>query len=99
MPIAVKKLMLNRVFFGLSVGNIPAVAAASSSLLSFSVSVFIPTPCARSSINILMKIRDEEVVSSSLSLMTWNISQLIASLLSKCPKNCAIILNRFVSYR
>jgi len=96
-PIAVKKLILKRVFFGLSVGNMPVMAGASSSLLSFSVSVFMPTPCARSSIKILTKMRLEDVVSSSFSLMTCSISQLIPSLDSKCPKNCAMMRSRFVS--
>lgn len=44
MPIAVKKLMLKRVFFGLSVGKMPANAGCSSSALNRSVRSFMPTP-------------------------------------------------------
>lgn len=86
-PIAVKKLMLKRVFFGLSVGNMPASAGWRSSALRRSVSPFMPTPCAKSSIKILMKIREDEVVSSSFSLMTWKTCQPMASDASRWPKN------------
>lgn len=65
MPIAVKKLMLNRVFLGLSIGNMPAKAGCRASSLNRSCSDFIPTPCARSSMRILTNIRLELVVSSS----------------------------------
>jgi len=62
---AVKKLMLKRVFFGSSVGKMPVSAGWSSSVLRRSVNCFIPMPWARSSMKILMKMREDDVVSSS----------------------------------
>lgn len=97
MPIAVKKLMLKRVFFGSSVGKMPTKAGWSSSALKRSASCFIPTPCARSSIKILMKIREDDVVSSSLRWMLCNTCHPIASLASRWPMNCATMRRRFVS--
>lgn len=66
MPMAVKKLMLKRVLRGLSIGKSPANAGCRVSSFIRSVSFFIPMPCAKSSNRILMKIREEDVVSSSL---------------------------------
>lgn len=98
-PMAVKKLMLNLVFFGSSVGNMPVSAGCSSSNFMRSASPFMPRPCARSSIKILMKIRDDDVVSSSLSLTEWKTCQPIPSDVSRWPKNWAMIRSRLVSKR
>jgi hypothetical protein len=62
---AVKKLMLKRVLRGLSVGNIPASAGCRASSFILSDNFFIPTSEASSSIKILMKMREDDVVSSS----------------------------------
>jgi hypothetical protein len=64
-PMAVKKLMLKRVLRGLSIGKMPAKAGARVSSAILSDSFFIPKFWANSSIRILIKIREDEVVSSS----------------------------------
>jgi hypothetical protein len=64
-PMAVKKLMLKRVLRGLSMGKIPANAGSRASSFILSDNFFIPIFWASSSIKILMKIREDEVVSSS----------------------------------
>lgn len=65
-PMAVKKLMLKRVFRGLSIGKMPAKDGCSISSFNLSCVFFIPRLWVKSSNKILMKMREEEVVSSSL---------------------------------
>lgn len=87
MPMAVKKLMLKRVFRGLSVGNMAVRCGCKSGSVIRSCSFFIPIDCDRSSKRILMNMRDEDVVSSSLRWMACMTFQPIASDDSMCPKN------------
>ena len=68
-PIEVKKLMANLVFLGLSLGNNPVkwCAIELSCIRSF---IFANPKCSHRSWNkILIKIREDDVVSSSLSVM------------------------------
>ena len=62
---AVKKLMAKRVFFGLSLGKRPSRDGCSSGSLRRSANDLIPRAATKSSKRILMKIREDEVVSSS----------------------------------
>lgn len=101
MPIAVKKLMEKRVLLwsSASVGKTPVRLSCSMGSLKRATTSFWPKKDSSSSNKILMKIRDEDVVSSSFSLMTWKTCHPIASVASKCAKNCAMIRRRFVSKR
>lgn len=65
-PMAVKKLMLKRVLRGSSMGKMPPREGSRTSSFILSLNFFMPMPWASSSMRILMKIRDEDVVSSSL---------------------------------
>jgi hypothetical protein len=79
MPIAVKKLIANRVFCGSSVGNMPVRQSCSEGSFSRSTTSFWPSDAMSSSNMILMKIRELEVVSSSFSFITSKTVQLMAS--------------------
>jgi len=79
MPIAVKKLMLNLVLRGLSIGKMLIKDGWSWSAFMRSCNFFIPMDCVNSSNRILMKIRDDDVVSSSFMWMTDRTSQPMAS--------------------
>jgi hypothetical protein len=72
MPMAVKKLMEKRVldWSSASVGKTPVRLSCSMGSLKRSTTDFWPREASSSSKRILMKIRELEVVSSSLSLMT-----------------------------
>ena len=71
--------MANRVFFGLSMGNMPAKAGARSGILNLSTNLLTPISSNISCIMILMKIREEDVVSSSFILTTFNTAHEIPS--------------------
>jgi len=98
MPMAVKKLMEKRVLRGLSLGKRPSRLDWRASSRMRSVSFFMLRACARSSKRILMKMRELEVVSSSLRWMTERTCQPIASEARRWPKNWAMILSLLVSY-
>jgi hypothetical protein len=72
-------LMANRVFLGLSVGNIPAKAGRISGILNRSTILAIPISSIISCMRILTKIRDDDVVSSSFMCTTWRTAQEIPS--------------------
>ena len=92
-----KKLMANLVFRALSVGNKPANMSFIYGSLNLSASFVSPSASLSSCVRILMKIREEEVVSCSLSLMYSKHVQGKASVDSRCPKNLATLRNLFVS--
>lgn len=87
MPMAVKKLMAKRVCTGLSLGNMPVRLGCNTSSRSLVARVVMPIAWEISSKSILMKIREEDVVSSSLRWMMERTCQPIPSLLRRCPKN------------
>lgn len=75
--------MANRVSFGSSVGKMQARLGCKVSSLKRVVSLAMPKDSANSSNKILMKIRDEEVVSSWLRWMTERTCHPIASVLRR----------------
>lgn len=68
-PIEVKKLMANRVFLGLSFGKMPSNESCIIGSDNLSFSLRRPRCSESSWKRILMKIRDDDVVCSSVSLM------------------------------
>lgn len=68
-PIDVKKLMANRVFLGRSLGNRPSKASCNVGSFILSFSFGRPMYSHNSWNRILMKIRLDDVVSSSVSLI------------------------------
>jgi len=97
-PIEVKKLMLKRVLRGLLRGKSPMKHSCMNGSSRRVRIFFSPMNSANSWKRILMKIRDEDVVSSSLS---WTYSKHVqgsASVCNKWAKNFATFLNLFVSY-
>lgn len=81
-PIEVKKLIENLVFLGLSIGNMFWRYISRFGSLKRSVSFFKPIPSSTSWNMILMKIRDDEVVSSSFILTVSSTVHGIASVAS-----------------
>lgn len=73
----------------------PSGAGLSVSKRCFNVT--IPIASAISCTKILMKIREELVVSSSFKCMQDNTPHEIESVCNKCPNNLATFLNLFVS--
>lgn len=86
-------------FFGLSIGNMSLVACLTCSSLNLSPSAFNPILSIISCIIILMKIRLELVVSSSLILTHSSTIQEMASVAIMCPKKREMLRRRLVSYR
>ena len=98
-PILVKKLIENRVSFGLPSGNMLAYASCIDGSLNRSASTLRPRCDCSSENRILMKMRDEEVVSSSVMCTASKHAQLMLSEASSAPKKRAMLRSRFVSYR
>jgi len=65
----VKKLMANRIFLGESLGKSPANQSAQVGSSSLEFNSFSPIISASSWNSILIKIREDDVVSSSVSLI------------------------------
>ena len=99
MPIAVKKLIENVVLRLSSVGKMPSRLGCKVSSFNRSTNFFTPIACERSRKSSLMKIRELEVVSSSLIRITDRTCQPNASVASRCEKNCAIMRIWFDSRR
>ena len=78
-PILVKKLIENLAFCTLSLGNTPERCCYNVSSLSLLTNPSIPRFSLRSWKRILIKMRELEVVSSSVSLMIERHDQLMAS--------------------
>ena len=78
-PILVKKLIENLAFCTLSLGNTPARCCYNVSTLSLLTSPSIPRFSLRSWNRILMKMRELDVVSSSVRRMMERHDQLMAS--------------------
>lgn len=98
-PIEVKKLIAKRVFLALSVGKRPENTSCMKGSLNRSFNTASPIISARSCTRILMKIRDDEVVSYSFSLMYSRHVQGSASVHSRWPMNFATLRSLFVSRR
>lgn len=98
-PMEVKKLIANRVFLALSVGKRPENTSCMKGSLKRSLTSARPIISDKSCTRILMKIREEEVVSYSFSLIYSMQVQGSASVHSKCPKNLATLRSLFVSSR
>mmetsp|Transcript_18128 Transcript_18128/g.53974 ORF Transcript_18128/g.53974 Transcript_18128/m.53974 type:complete len:581 (+) Transcript_18128:14-1756(+) len=98
-PIEVKKLMAKRVSRGFSRGKRPAKTSDMYWSLNRSRSVARPRCSASSWQRILTKIRDDDVVSSSLSRTYSRHVQGSASVSSRCAKNLATFRSLFVSRR
>ena len=98
-PIDVKKLMEKRVFLGRSFGktpsNHPAEVALGSCSRSFSFRR--PNSSARSWKRILMKILEDDVVSSSVILITPNTDHGSPSVSRRCAKSLATFRSLLVS--
>ena len=95
----VKKLMLNRVLRGSSLGMMPWKYSRISGFCIFSLSCFKPSASASSWNRILIKIRELDVVASSVSWMYARHVHDMASVASKCAKNFATLRSLFVSKR
>ena len=91
--------MANRVSFGLSMGNMPRQDILTSGSLKRSATTFRPMLSVISWKRILIKIRELDVVSSSVSWMQSNTFHDTASDARRCPKKRAMFRRRLVSYR
>jgi len=98
-PIDVKKLIAKRVFFGLSFGKRPSKKTAIVSSCRRAFSFGSPIYCESSWNRILMKIREDDVVVSSVIAIVDMTLQGIASAYNNCAKNFATFRNLFVSSR
>jgi hypothetical protein len=98
-PMEVKKLMANLVFLGVSLGIIPWKYSAMPASCSRWFSFLRPSASESSWKRILMKMRDDDVVASSVS---WRYARHVhetASVERRCAKNLAVFLSLFVSRR
>jgi hypothetical protein len=98
-PMEVKKLMANRVFLGLSLGNRPSKSCCMVGSRRRVLSFARPKNSAISWNRILMKIRLDDVVSSSLRWMKRSTDHGRASECSKCEKSLATLRSLLVSNR
>mmetsp|Transcript_20365 Transcript_20365/g.28209 ORF Transcript_20365/g.28209 Transcript_20365/m.28209 type:complete len:223 (-) Transcript_20365:1413-2081(-) len=98
-PIEVKKLIAKRVLRGISFGNTPLKYSVIEESLRRVLSWRRFMASDSSWNKILIKMREEEVVSSSVITMFLSTVQGSASVANKCAKNLAVFLNLFVSSR
>mmetsp|Transcript_5587 Transcript_5587/g.18266 ORF Transcript_5587/g.18266 Transcript_5587/m.18266 type:complete len:213 (-) Transcript_5587:275-913(-) len=98
-PMAVQKLIAKRVFFGVSLGKRPRKEGAIDSSLSRWRSVLRPMYSAVSWKRILMKMREDEVVSSSEMTMYSSTPHGSASECNTCANSFATLRSLFVSRR
>lgn len=96
-PIDVKKLIANRRLLAVSRGNRPMYQCAHAGSLRRSFSLTRPRFSARSWKRILMKIREEEVVSSRVILRAWRTSQVMASVPRRWENSLATLRSLPVS--
>ena len=95
-PIAVQKLIAKRVFFEVSLGKRPSKELAMCGSVRRSRSARSPMYSAISWKSTLMKMRDDEVVSSSV-MTTYSITpQGSASEWIRCAKNLAMLRSLLV---
>mmetsp|Transcript_18193 Transcript_18193/g.34645 ORF Transcript_18193/g.34645 Transcript_18193/m.34645 type:complete len:224 (-) Transcript_18193:337-1008(-) len=98
-PMDVKKLMLKRVLRGTSLGKIPPKYSCMEGSDKRVLSSRRPMFSASSWNRILMKMREEEVVSSSVMTMFASTTHGSASVASRCAKNLAVLRSLLVSRR
>ena len=98
-PILVKKLMENRVLRGWSRGNMCSKYPCIDGSRKRAASAGRPSSDCISFMRILIKIREEDVVSSSFMYTTSKLAQLMLSVASSAPKKRAMLRSLFVSYR
>ena len=98
-PMAVQKLIAKRVFFAVSSGKRPANDGCMCGSASLAASCLRPMNSATSWKRTLMKMREEDVVSSSVMIMYSSAPHGSASECNRCAKNLATLRSLLVSSR